>query len=277
MFVGYIQTATWAVSNSSRYHQTEYMGYFYKVRQGSKIAWAFVTSLTELAVRRPADRKARAAWLSKFCRKVLKAAGVTWSVAGPVPLEGAVITNHLTYLDILVHASLRPCVFVAAIETRKMPLIGWISMMAGTVYVVRGAGGSAQRAAAGMADGFRDGLPVVFFPEGGTGVGDQPLLPLHTGLLASALEAHAPVTAGYLQYRLSAADLAMGRSTRNDVHWGHQTLPAHLWNFLGLRAVQAHLHFASQAINFSANAFTDRKIAATEAQTALLALAHTGT
>ncbi len=245
---------------------------FHKLFGAVKVAWAFTTSLTELVVRRPHDRQARAVWLTKFCRKVLRTVGMTWTVTGPVPEEGAVITNHLTYVDILVHAALRPCVFVSAIETRRMPLIGWISMMAGTVYVTRGAGGSAAKAASGMAEGFHDGLPVVFFPEGGTSVGDQPLLPLHSGLLAAAIEAGAPVTAGYLRYQLSPQDLAAGKSTREDVHWGSQTLPAHLWNFFGLHEVHAELHFARKSIVFSPQAIANRKKAADEAEVALLQL-----
>lgn len=239
-----------------------------------KVVAAFGVSLAELAVRRPKDRPARAAWLSTFCRRVLRAANVTWSTSGPIPEQGAVITNHLTYVDILVHAALRPCVFVSAIETRKMPLIGWISMMAGTVYVVRGAGGSAAKAAGGMEEGFRDRLPVVFFPEGGTSLGDQPLLPLRSGLLATAIEAQAPVTAGFLRYTLSSEDLAEGRTTRADVHWGEQSLPAHLWNFFGLHAVHAHFHFANGPLPFSAAALADRKVAAEEARIALTELSQ---
>ena len=249
----------------------------HKLAQSGRVIWAFATSITELVIRRPADRRARASWLSKFCRKVLAAARVTWSVRGTVPDIGAVITNHLTYTDILVHAALRPCVFVSAIETRKMPLIGWLSMMAGTVYVTRGAGGSAAKAAGGMAEGFRDHLPVVFFPEGGTSVGDQPLLPLRSGLLAAAIEEGAPVTPGYLRYRLSEADLKAGKTTRNDVHWGSQTLPAHLWNFLGLHNVHAEIEFATNAIDFSPTAVQDRKQAAREAEHALLLVASHGT
>ncbi len=244
-----------------------------QLAQGTRVAWAFATSLTELVVRRPSDRQARAAWLSKLCRKVLRTSGITWSVLGPVPESGAVISNHLTYVDIMVHAALRPCVFVSAIETRRMPLLGWMSMMAGTVYVTRGAGGSAAKAAAGMAEGFHDGLPVVFFPEGGTSVGDLPLMPLHSGLLAAAITAGAQVTAGYLRYQLSAEDVAHGKTTRHDVHWGKQTLPAHLWNFFSLRGVHAELKFASEPIAFSSEARANRKLAAASAEVALLHLA----
>ena len=250
------------------------MGFLHRLSQGAKVAWAFATSLAELVWRRPHDRRDRAAWLTKLCRKVLRTVGVTWTVHGPIPEHGAVITNHLTYLDIIVHGALRPCVFVSAIETRKMPLIGWMSMMAGTVYVTRGAGGSAAKAAGGMAEGFQDGLPVVFFPEGGTSVGDQPLLPMRSGLLAAAIAAGAPITAGYLRYQLSAEDLAAGKTTRDDVHWGKQTLPAHLWNFFGLHRVHAEITFAPVPIQFSAAALGDRKIAAGEATKALLQLAE---
>jgi lyso-ornithine lipid O-acyltransferase len=246
-----------------------------KLRKGAKVVWTFAYSLTELVLTRPQSRRSRAEWLSRFCRRVLRAADVTWVTRGPVPDHGAVITNHLSYLDILVHAAMRPCVFVSAIETRRMPLIGWISMMAGTVYVVRGAGGSAAQAAGGMAEGFRDGLPVVFFPEGGTGVGDVPLLPLHSGLLANALADRAPVTPGFLRYGLSPEDMAAGRSPRNDVAWGDQTLPAHLWNLLGLRRIQAKARFAAQPVPFTPEAYADRKVAADQARAALLDLAGT--
>ena len=243
-----------------------------KLIKGAKIVWAFATSLTALVVTRPRTRRARAAWLTRFCRKVLNAANVSYASHGPVPDAGAVISNHLSYLDILLHAALRPCVFVSAIETRRMPLIGWISMMAGTVYVTRGAGGSAAQAAGGMTEGFRDGLPVVFFPEGATGVGDVPLLPLHSGLLANALDVQASVTAGFIRYFLSAEDTAAGRSIREDVAWGKQTLPAHLWNLLGLHPLRAELSFAAAPIPFSSKARSDRKAAAEQASGAILAL-----
>ena len=237
-----------------------------------KVVGVFAAQLAKVAVLRPQTRPERAAWMTGFCRAALGAAGVSYTTQGPVPMEGAVITNHLSYLDIVIHGALRPCVFVSAIETRAMPVIGWISRMAGTVYVIRGQGGSAEKAAEGMAKGFRDGLPVVFFPEGGTFVGDEPVMPFRSGLLAQALEAGARVTAGFLRYELSAEDRARGKTPREDVHWGAQTLVAHLWNMLGLKAIRAELRFAERPIVFSGAAYADRKVAAGEAREAVLAV-----
>jgi len=245
---------------------------FHQLWRAVKLVWVFVSQLTKLLLTRPKTRPERALWLTGMCRAALRAMDVSWTTEGHVPLEGAVITNHLSYLDIVVHGAIHPCVFVAASETRAMPLIGWISMMAGTVYVTRGGGGSAEKAARGMAKGFRDGLPVVFFPEGGTFVGDEPAMPFHSGLLAEALEAGAPVTAGFIRYELGAEDVARGRSVRNDVHWGHQSLVGHIWNFLGLHALKAHVRFAEEPILFSATAYEDRKVAALEAREAVLAV-----
>jgi 1-acyl-sn-glycerol-3-phosphate acyltransferase len=122
-----------------------------------------------------------------------------------------------------------------------------------------------------MAKGFRDGLPVVFFPEGGTFPGDE-VMPFRSGLLAEAMEAGAPVTAGFVRFELSPEDVARGKTVRNDVYWGDEPLAAHLWNFLGLRGVKAELRFADEPIAFSAAAYANRKLAAMEAREAVLAI-----
>ncbi len=245
---------------------------FRKLFRGAKVTWAFAYSVMELLVTRPKTRLDRASWLSGLCRRILRAVNATWTVSGPVPTQGAVISNHLTYVDILLHSAMRPCVFVSAIEVRRMPVFGWMSMMAGTVYVKRGVGGSAAKAAGGMAEGFRDGLPIVFFPEGGTGVGDVPLLPLHSGLLANALETGATVTPAFIHYDINPIDAARGKTTRDDIAWGDQTLPAHLWNLLGLAPFRGHMTFSPDPIPFSPEAYTNRKVAAKEARDAMLRL-----
>jgi lyso-ornithine lipid O-acyltransferase len=245
-----------------------------KLWRVARVVGVIAAALVKFMVTRPRTRPQRAAWLTSLCRAALRVAKVSYATEGPVPMEGAVITNHLSYLDILVHAAIRPCVFVSATDTLEIPVIGWISQMVGTVYVERGGGGSAEQAAKGMAKGFRDGLPVVFFPEGGTFIGDEPVMPFRSGLLAEALEAGATVWPGFIRYEVSDEDRAQGRSARNDVHWGKQTLMGHLWNFFGLHGVHAEVRFAEEPIAFSAAAYEDRKIAAVEAREAVLGVSE---
>ncbi len=239
-----------------------------------KVAAVFAYSILEAVVQRPRSRAARAAWLGRIGNRLCRAGDITYSTIGIVPAEGAVITNHLTFVDIIVHASLRPCVFVSKIELRSTPVFGWVSMMAGTVYVARGAGGSAAKAAQGMAKGFRDGLPVVFFPEGTTGVGDVTVLPFRSGLIAQAIAAEVPVHYGFIRYRLTPFDLARGKNVRDDVHWGSQTLWQQIWHLLDLHGLHATVEFAPDPIHFSQAAIDNRKIAAHEAEAAVAALGN---
>ncbi len=243
-----------------------------KLYRAAKVIVHFSYAGIELAIQRPQTRADRAAWLSHFCQRVLRAMDVTFDIVGDIPMTGAVISNHLTYLDILIHSAMRPCVFVSKMELRKTPLLGWMSMMSGTVYVARGAGGSAAKAAEGMAKGFRDGLPVVFFPEGTTGVGDEPAMSFRSGLIAQTIEAGAPMRAAFIHYTLSPKDVAAGKTLRHDVHWGPQSLVEHLWGFVGLHALHGTIRFADQPIAFSEAAIQNRKIAAEEARTAVAAL-----
>jgi lyso-ornithine lipid O-acyltransferase len=239
------------------------------------LAAVFAYSMIEVVVTRPRTRALRAAWLCRIGQRLLRTQNITFTTVGPVPMHGAVITNHLTYVDIIIHGSIRPCVFVSKIEIRHTPVFGWVSMMAGTVYIDRASSRatSITKAAEGMAKGFRDNLPVIFFPEGTTGVGDVPTLPFRSGLLHMAIADKQPVSAGFIHYDLTPYDLARGKSTRNDVHWGKQTLWQHLWNFADLHGVHGTIYFAPEPIAFSEAALKNRKIAGHEAQAAIDALA----
>ena len=237
------------------------------------LAAIFSYSVLEVLITRPRTRAQRAAWLSRICQRLLRLHHITVTTAGPAPTHGAVISNHLTYVDVAVHASIRPCVFVAKIELRSTPVFGWISMMAGTVYIDRAAGRSIAKAAEGMSKGFRDNLPVVFFPEGTTSVGDTPALPFRNGLLAIVLAADQPVTASFIHYDVISEDRDRGNSARNDVHWGTQSLLQHVWNFTDLDGLHATIRFAQQPIDFSEAALHNRKLAGREAQAAVEALA----
>jgi 1-acyl-sn-glycerol-3-phosphate acyltransferase len=248
------------------------LSFFRRLYRILAVAFTFAYSTVEVIILRPKTRAERAAWLCRIGNRLLRTQQITFTTIGPVPTHGAIISNHLSYVDILLHGSLRPCVFVSKIELRKTPVLGWISFMAGTIYVARGAGGSAAKAAEGMAKGFRDGLPVVFFPEGTTGEGDVPVLPFRSGLLSQAIAADQPIVPCFIHYDLTPYDLARGKSTHDDVHWGPQTLWDHMWNFVDLHGLHATVRFADQPIAFSPEAIANRKVAAIEAEDAVRAL-----
>ena len=234
-----------------------------------KLLFYFTVAALELLLTRPKTPQARADWLHRFMARILRGFGVTLTVEGSFPPRGALISNHLSYLDIVVYAALSPVVYCARAEMEHWPVIGWMTMMAGTVFVDRGAGGSSERAKNGMLTAAHAGVPVTFFPEGTTTDGTH-VLPFRSGLLAQALAAGEPITAARIAYTLGPGN---GNATaRDQVCWGDDTpLLKHIFRLNRLVGIQAHVRIASQPIRFS-NPDLDRKQAAMEAQEAVVAL-----
>ena len=117
------------------------MAFGRSVVRSIKLIGYFVRFGGELLLTRPQTRQARAAWLHKFCATALAGLGLKLTIEGPFPERGALISNHLSYLDIVVFAAMSPCVFCSKAEIGKVPVLGWMTTMAGTVYVERGRGG----------------------------------------------------------------------------------------------------------------------------------------
>jgi 1-acyl-sn-glycerol-3-phosphate acyltransferase len=246
------------------------VNFFRAMGRSIQLAGMFVVAGTELAVKQPRTREERADWLHRFCARAVKGMGIEIHVSGSFPKRGAVISNHLSYLDIVVYAALHPCVFVSKAEIAGWPVVGWMTTMSGTVYVARGHGGSAMKARQEMQATLDAGLPVVFFPEGTTTNGSE-MLKFHGGLLAQALHGGAAVTAAYVRYSLGAGNGPHATVGDDVCYWGDRRMLGHVFTFLGLRGVKAEVRFAEEPIEFSSDGL-HRRQAAVEARAAVKAL-----
>jgi len=232
----------------------------------------FAYGVLSLLIRRPRTRAARAEWLHHFSILLLRSLGITARQRGTYPTSGAVISNHMGYLDIITFAALHRCVFVAKSEIGTWPVIGWMTTMSGTVYVERGRGGSAQRAQADLAAVAQENVPIVFFPEGTSSDGNN-VLPFRSGLLANCLAAGQTITAASVHYRLTRDNPGVVLGTQV-AYWDDTPLPLHIFRLLGFRGIEIEVTFSDSPIAFSAAALADRHIAAQEARDAVLALHH---
>ncbi|RSL15275.1 lyso-ornithine lipid acyltransferase [Edaphobacter aggregans] len=208
-----------------------------------RVVALLLAAVVDWWVRRPRVGAEGAVWIHGWCRRIVKVVGVEWRVVGELPTCGAVVSNHLSYLDVLLYSAVRPFVMVAKSEVRGWPLFGWLTSRAGTVYVTRGGGPSTYPAVnAAMAEAYRSGLPVLFFPEGTTTDGAE-VLPFRRGLFHSVLNEGVPLRVAALRYSLEDAS----GSVEEDVcWWGDALLAPHLWRLLGLRDVRAEICFGGE-------------------------------
>jgi len=192
------------------------------------------------AARAPKDqqRLARAAWLSRSSRRHLKIFGYSASVSGDVPTRGLLITNHLSYLDVLTISAVTPAVFVAKSEIRGWPLFGWFAAIAGTVFVNR-----ARRTHVGEVNreieaALAAGALVVIFAEGTSSNGET-ILPFRTSLLEPAARGNHEIAVGWLHYEVPG-----GNAGRDVCYWGDHSFLPHVLNLLGQKAIRTTVRFA---------------------------------
>ncbi|KAG6557024.1 hypothetical protein Mapa_001441 [Marchantia paleacea] len=115
---------------------------------------------------------------------------------------GAIVSNHISYLDILYHMSSSFPSFVAKRSVAKLPLVGLISKCMGCIYVQRESKSTNFKGVSGIviertrAAHENPAAPMLLlFPEGTTSNGDY-LLPFKTG----AFLAETPVLPVILKY-----------------------------------------------------------------------------
>lgn len=118
-------------------------------------------------------------------------AAAAWIIGARVTLEGRkirghtlLVSNHVSWLDILVLGGATNCAFVSKDELGH-PFIHWLADQNGTVYVKRTHRKGAKDQAIAIAKALERPKPVVLFPEGTTGPGTH-LLAFRSTLLEAA-------------------------------------------------------------------------------------------
>jgi len=166
--------------------------------------------------------------------------GIHLKVLGQPVASGPalLVSNHISWLDILVIHAARYCRFVSKSDIRDWPLVGALATHSGTLYIERTSRKDALRMVHDMAEAMKDGDVVAVFPEGTTSDG-QVLLPFHANLIQSAIAAHAPVQPMSLKF----VDARTGELTLAPCYIGDDTLLASIWRTLTAPAITAVVHF----------------------------------
>ncbi len=107
--------------------------------------------------------------IGRWARYLLWIGGVQLSVSGELPRAPAlIVSNHRSYLDILVLLRLLPTTFLCKKEVRAWPIIGAVAQRMGVVFVDRRNASSRARTISDIAALVARGRLVTAFPEGTT-------------------------------------------------------------------------------------------------------------
>jgi lyso-ornithine lipid O-acyltransferase len=203
-----------------------------------------------MRLRGPVTLGRRALWLQACSRSVLRSLGVDVRVQGTPPARGLVVSNHLSYLDILVISATVPCFFVSKLEVARWPYFGWAARTAGTIFLDRASRSSAAAVAGEISVRLALPILVLLFPEGTSTDGAQ-VLRFHPRLMEPATHSGAPITSVAIRYVLAG-----GVQERELCWFGDVGFVSHLWKVLGVAGFSAQLQFGEPSV------YADPRVAA---------------
>lgn len=220
-----------------------------------------------------------------FHRVFLRLFGLRVTQSGTPPGErepALVLSNHVSWLDIIVLGSLRPLSFVAKSEIAGWPVIGTLARLQRTVFIDRARRSDTANVNATVARRLAGGDLIVLFAEGTTGDGTR-LLPFRSSLVGAARAAVAGEGGGPDRIRLQPLaityprrnGLPLVRTERPEVAWyGDMDLAPHLAAFLAGGPLDIHVVWGAP-IAFDAG--TDRKRATALAEASVREAVQRGT
>ena len=144
----------------------------------------------------------------------------------PVEEGMLIVSNHQSYLDVLLHASLFPIRFTPKAEIKHWPVLGFYLGISRPVWIDRK---NRQKSSETLAEFHRtleDGVSLLVYPEGTTTDGEHGLLPFKATAFATVIDTQfkiQPIITRYIREE----------DNWNPAWYGDQTLLPHVWKFIG--------------------------------------------
>lgn len=163
-----------------------------ELTRGALILWLLFPRL-----RRDDQRRHIQSW----AQRMLLILRIDVQCDGVPPESGAslVVSNHVSWLDVLVIQSLMPGLFIAKTEVQNWPVIGKLARASGTIFVDRLSLKSTRRMVERSAVALRQGHCVAGFPEGTSSDGAD-VAAFHANLFDAAVKAGVDVQPLALRY-----------------------------------------------------------------------------
>ncbi len=176
-----------------------------------------------------------------------------------------IVSNHLSYLDVLVLSKIFPSCYVTSQEIRESFGLGQITTLAGCLFVERRSRSHLSKEISSITRALKAGLNVVIFPEGTSTNGDT-VLRFRQPLFQAAIDSGTKVLPATINYKqLNRQPITV--HNRDQLFWyGDMTF----WNhFTGLAAVDRLDVSVTVGVPINAAAYPDSALLSIDAQKAV--------
>lgn len=219
----------------------------------------YVLTVSGKLLLRP-SKKLKLGWtdlmLKNWARGLCRILGIKITVYNQPPQSPfLLVSNHLSYVDILVFASQVACAFIAKKEVASWPAVGSMCRAAETIFVDRESRRDLIRVNRLIEQTLNEKRGIILFPEGTSTEGSS-VRPFNPSLLDHAAKNGFPVNYASISYSTLEPDPPAYMSV---CWWGDMTFMSHFMGLLKLRSVRAEVLFGAQPVKGN-----DRKLLAAE-------------
>jgi 1-acyl-sn-glycerol-3-phosphate acyltransferase len=230
------------------------------------VGWLWISDPVIRALRRlsgskrsPGPRRARV--FQRWARAAAWVLGMRVQRRGDPPRPPfLLVSNHVSYMDIVLLGTQAPCIFVAKAEVADWPLVGRMCKSVETMFIDRERKRDLLRVTKQVESTIAGGAGVAIFPEGTSTKGES-VLRFNPSLLQAAARAEFPVSCATLYYETLPGYPPAGRSI---CWWGGAEFVPHGLDLLRMPSFHARVTFGEGTIRG-----TDRKELATRLHAAV--------
>jgi len=160
---------------------------------------------------------------SKYSKKILQILDIEINIDSPAFFDKnncLIVSNHISYVDILVISSIINCAFVTSTDVEKQFFLGFVSKLANSIFVSRKVFKISRKDVINIARTIAHNCPVCIFPEA-TSTDGEKILKFRSSLFESIVILNVVVLPVYIKY-----------SNNKVAYFGKMKFFSHLWNLL---------------------------------------------
>jgi 1-acyl-sn-glycerol-3-phosphate acyltransferase len=154
------------------------------------------------------------------------------------------VSNHLSYLDIVLLFKSLTCTFIARKDVESWPVVGFMARTMGIIFIDRTKKIDVGRVNQIISKSLNKDQGIVLFPEGTTSSGAD-VLPFRASLLQHPAASDLDVHYASITYETSSQDLPASESV---CWWGEISFPAHAYLLAGNKQINCTITFGKETV-----------------------------
>ncbi len=152
------------------------------------------------------------------------------------------VSNHLSYIDILVTSSVFPCIFLTSVEMQRTPFLGFMASLAGARFTERRNKFKLKNEINNISKLLSSSVSLAIYPEG-TSTNGEKVLNFKSSFFESSVITKTPVQPVCINYTHLSGKKVTSQNRDKICWYGKASFAPHLIKFLKESSLVCELNF----------------------------------